>query len=715
MVSFKQRDATDCGPACLKYVAHHHRLRLPLPRLRQLVGTGFNGSSVYALVEAARGLGFSAKGVKGPVEALAGVPVPAIAHMLIDRRLWHYVVLVKWSPRHAWVMDPALGRVERWPHEKFKAVWTGVLVLLAPGDDFQPGDHTAPPWRRFWGLIAPHRAVLIQAFAGAMVSTVLALSMSIYVQKIVDGIIPEDNPHLLNLLTVAMLALLGFRLVLGVFQSLLSLRTAQRIDATLILAYYRRLLRLPQPFFDAMRVGEITSRVADAVKIRNFLNTALLNLLLNPLILGFSLWAMFFYSWKLALVSLALLPLNLAIYGVTNRLNREYQRRIMERAADFEAQLVESLNAQSLLRRFRLEEWAGLKTETRLVRLLKIVWGAAVGGLGCGTAMTLVTQAYLIALLWLGTQLVLEATLTPGQLMSCYTLANYLTGPLTALIGLNTTIQETLIASDRLFEIMDLELEKDQGSIEFTAQKAADIRFENVTFKHAGRLATLQEVSATMPAGRITMLAGESGCGKTTLLALLQRLYLPEKGRVFIGDIDIRYFTLESLRRGLVVVPQQTILLSGTVLENLAPGDPQPDMERLLQICRDVGVLESIEKLPQGFFTYLNENGVNLSGGQRQRLALARAFYLDAPILLLDEPSSALDAKSEQALMDLLVRLRNAGKTILLAAHNPRLAAIADHVITLAAGRVESVVSKNASPPAGPIDPSPRRLEPAMV
>jgi len=699
----------------LKYVAHHHRLRLPIPSLRQLVGTGSNGSSVYALVEAAKSLGFSAKGVKGPVEALAGVSVPAIAHVLIDRRLWHYVVLVKWSPRHAKVMDPAVGRVERWPHEKFKTVWTGVLILLAPGGGFQPGDHTSPPWRRFWGLIAPHKAMLIQAFAGAMVSTVLALSMSVYVQKIVDGVIPEGNPRLLNLLTVAMLVLLGFRVVLGVFQSLLSLQTAQHIDATLILAYYRRLLRLPQPFFDAMRVGEITSRVADAVKIRNFLNNALLNLLLNPLILGFSLWAMFFYSWKLALVSLALIPANLMIYGVSNRLNREYQRRIMERAADFEAQLVESLNAQSVLRRFRLEEWAGLKTEARLVRLLKIVWCAAVGGLGCGTATTLITQTYMIALLWIGTRLVLEAGLTPGQLMSCYTLANYLTGPLTALIGLNTTIQETLIASDRLFEIMDLELEKDQGSIEFTTQKAGDIRFENATFKHAGRLATLQEVTATMPAGQITVLAGESGCGKTTLLALLQRFYLPEKGRVLIGDVDIRYFTLESLRRGLAVVPQQTTLISGTVLENLAPADPMPDMERLLQICRDVGVLEFIEQLPQGFFTYLNENGVNFSGGQRQRIALVRAFYLDAPILLLDEPSSALDAKSEQALMDLLMRLRSAGKTILLAAHNPRLAAIADQIITLSAGRVESVVSKDASDPSRQIAAPPHRLEPAMV
>jgi ATP-binding cassette subfamily B protein len=371
----------------------------------------------------------------------------------------------------------------------------------------------------------------------------------------------------------------------------------------------------------------------------------------------------------------------------------------MERAADFDAQLVESLNAQSVVRRFRLEEDAGFRTEVRLVRLLRSTWNAAVTGLGCGTAAALFTQAYLIVLLWIGARLVLETGLSAGQLMSCYTLAGYLTNPIAALIGLNATIQETLIATDRLFEIMDLETETDQGNVEFTAEKAGDIRFEEVSFRHAGRPATLRDLSLTVPAGKITVLAGDSGCGKSTFLALLQRLYLPEKGRIFIGHLDIRYFKLESLRRHLAVVPQQSTLLSGTVLENLAPGCSQPDMERLLKICREVGVTEFIEKQPQGFLTFLNENGANLSGGQRQRLVLARALYLDAPILLLDEPSSALDARSEEALMDLLVKLRAAGKTILLAAHSPRLFAVADQIVTLADGRVKSVVTCPAGVP----------------
>ena len=191
---------------------------------------------MYALVEAARSLGFSAKGVKGPITALPGVPLPAIAHVLIDQRLYHYLVLVAWSRRDARVMDPASGRIEKWTHEQFTAVWTGVLILLAPGETFRPGDRTTSPWQRLWSLVGPHKAALIQAFAGAMASTVLALSMSIYVQKIIDSVIPDGNPRLLDLLTAAMLAILAVRLVLGVFQSLLSLRTAQCIDATLILA-----------------------------------------------------------------------------------------------------------------------------------------------------------------------------------------------------------------------------------------------------------------------------------------------------------------------------------------------------------------------------------------------------------------------------------------------------------------------------------------------
>jgi ATP-binding cassette subfamily B protein len=238
---------------------------------------------------------------------------------------------------------------------------------------------------------------------------------------------------------------------------------------------------------------------------------------------------------------------------------------------------------------------------------------------------------------------------------------------------------------------MDLELEKDQGTIKFTVQHTGDIRIETVGFKHTGRAAILHDVSVILPAGKISLLVGQSGCGKSTLLALLQRLYQPESGRIFIGKHDIQYYRLTDLRRHLAVVPQQTQLLSGTVLENLAPGDYQPDMARLIQLCREVSILDFIEKLPQGFFTHLSENGTNLSGGQRQKLAIVRALYLNAPILLLDEPTSALDAKAEEQLMRLLGKLRDEGRTIIIAAHTSTLLSMADVIVTMASGSVISI------------------------
>lgn len=691
MRSFKQRDLTDCGAACFAFVCEHYRLHLSLAQVRHALGTNQSGTTAASLVHAAQQLGFSARGVKGPPEALATVPLPGIAHCQLPGNRLHYVVLVRWTRRRAWVMDPAVGRVEKWPAARFLAQWTGVLILLAPGERFQSGDRTVSPLRRLWTLLGPHRGILAQSLLGAIVATALGLGMSAYVQGIVDHVIPDGNRPLLHVLGFAMVAMLIFRTVLTACQSLISVRMAQHIDAALILAYHRHLLRLPQVFFDTMRVGEIGSRIGDAIKVRHFLNATLVTLLLNPLIVLFSLGAMACWSPPLAALSLVLLPVNGLIYWAINRWNRDYCRRGMERAADYEAQLVETLQAQPTIRRFLLEPVAAWRHELRLVRLLKATGRAALGGIGANAAVTLATQAYLIGLLWIGAGLVLDVGLSPGQLMSCYTLAGYLSGPINGLVGLNESIQEALIATDRLFELMDLEREPDHGLIEFTHGHAGEVRFEQVNFRHAGRLATLQDITLALPAGRISALIGESGCGKSTLLALVQRLYLPESGRIFIGGHDLRHFRLRSLRRHLAVVPQQIQLWSGTVLENLAPGEEPPDLERVVHLCHEVGAHEFIEKLPQGYFTPLPENGGNLSGGQRQRIALVRALYRDAPILLLDEPTSALDHAAESQLLATLVRLRRQGCTVIVAAHSTGVLQIADIVVTLAGGKALTV------------------------
>ena len=285
-VRVRQRDSSDCAAACLASVAAWHGLRLPVARIRQLAGTDARGTTALGLVRAAEALGFRARGVRAAPEAIADVPLPAIAHVTKPGGRLHFVVLHDVLHRGIAVMDPASGRIERIRHEEWASRWTGVLVLLVPGDDFRPGGVPGSPTRRFWQLVRPHRTVLAQALLGAAVYTVLGLSTAVFVQNIVDRVLLDGDRRLLDLMGIAMLALLALQTRIGVVKGVLTLGTGQRIDAALVLGYYRHLLRLPQRFFDTMRVGEIISRVNDAVKIRAFVNDVALELTVDMLIVS---------------------------------------------------------------------------------------------------------------------------------------------------------------------------------------------------------------------------------------------------------------------------------------------------------------------------------------------------------------------------------------------------------------------------------------------
>lgn len=267
----------------------------------------------------------------------------------------------------------------------------------------------------------------------------------------------DKNLNLLNLMGIVMLLILLLRTFVGAMKSILALKTGQRIDAALILGYYKHLLTLPQQFFDTMRVGEIISRVNDAVKIRNFINNVSLDLVVNMMILIFSVCLMFVYSWKLALITLVSAPLFYLIYWAFNKLNRKYQRSIMESSADLESQLVESINSITTIKRFGIEDFANLKTESRFVHLLKNTYRSIHGAILAQGGIQFVSTGITIAILWIGSILVVDQELTPGTLMVFYSLVGYVLSPIGSLITSNQTIQDALIAADRLFQIMDLE------------------------------------------------------------------------------------------------------------------------------------------------------------------------------------------------------------------------------------------------------------------
>lgn len=684
----KQHDITDCGAACLASIAAHYNLQVPLARIRQYAGTDRKGTNILGLIEASKKLGFEAKGVRGDLESLFKIPKPAIAHIVIKEQLHHYVVIYGINKTHITIMDPGIGKLEKRTHEAFVKEWTGVLVLLLPNEDFKFGNQKVSIYKRFWFLLKPHKFILIQALVGAVIYTLLGFSISMYVQKLTDFVLVGGNTRLLNLLGIIMLFLFILQIIIGVFKDVFLIKTGQQLDARLILGYYKHLLKLPQPFFDTMRVGEIISRINDAIKIRAFINEVSLSLTVNILILIFSFALMFFYYWKLALIMLLIIPLYAFTYLITNKLNKKTERTIMERSADLESQLVESLNAVGTIKRFGLENFANIKTETRFISLLQIGYKSALNFVFTGTSSNFIAQLFTIILLWSGSYFVIEREITAGELMSFYAIVGYFTGPVSSLIGANKQIQSAMIAADRLFEIMDLEQEESNSKVILTNDKIGDITFKNVKFRYGTRIEVFHDFNLTIPKGKITAIVGQSGSGKSTLMSLLQNIYSIEKGRISIGDLDIKYIDTESLRELVSVVPQKIDLFAGNVIENIAVGEFVPDMERIIDICKSIGILEFIETLPNGFETYLGENGASLSGGQKQRIAIARALYKEPEILVLDEATSSLDSKSENHIQQTINALRKKEKTIVVIAHRLSTVINADVIVVLDKGKV---------------------------
>ena len=685
-IKIKQHDIKDCGAACLASIGNHFKVNLPIAKIRQFANTDKRGTNVLGIIEAAEKMGFTAKGVKGGFDALSQIPLPAIAHVIVKEQLHHYVVIYKVTKTEIQVMDPGYGKMVTYSYEDFQKIWTGVLILFAKNDDFVERNEKTSTFNRFWNLIQPHKTILIQALFGAVVFTILGLAMSIYVQKITDYVLVDGNRNLLNLLSISMIGIILLQVFIGASKSIMVMKTGQLIDAKLILGYYKHLLRLPQRFFDTMQIGEITSRISDAVKIRAFINEVAIDLIVNVFIVVFSFALMFTYYWKLALVILLIIPFYAIIYFLMDKFNKKVERKIMEDAAELQTQLVESVSHVRTIKEFGVEEFTNLKTENKFVKLLFTGFKSGLNTVFAGTSTQMLASLFTVILLWIGSGYVIDGEITPGELFSFYALIGYFTSPVASLISMNKTIQNAMIAADRLFEIMDLEREATENKIELNPELLGNITFENVSFRYGSRMEVFKNFNLQIKKGETTAIVGESGSGKTTLIALLQNLYPIKEGEIFIGDYDINQIHYESLRKYIGVIPQNLSLFSGSIIDNIALGDSFPNIQKIVDLSKQLGITEFVEKLPNGFETQIGENGAMLSGGQKQRIAIARALYKNPEILLMDEATSALDTNSEKIVKDTIDNFKLAGKTVIVIAHRLSTIANSDTILVMENG-----------------------------
>jgi ATP-binding cassette, subfamily C, bacteriocin exporter len=691
-IAIKQHDFSDCGATCLASVSEYYNLSLPISRIRQYANTNQKGTTLLGLREASIKLGFLAKGVKVSFEGLKDLPLPAIAHVLVKKdghEFPHYMVIYKVTDKYIQVMDPAHGKLEKKSLEEFEQLFTGFALILIPNEDiFVEKNEKFSNLKRISFLLKPHKYILIQAIIGAVLYTVLGFSVSIYVGKITDFVLVSGNKSLLNLMSIIVIGCLLLQIIYSVLKDIFILRTSQQIDSRLILGYYKHLFTMPQKFFDTMRIGEIMSRIGDAVKIRALINETALSISVNILIVIFSFILMFTYYWKLALIVSLVIPFYIAIYLIMNKLNRKVEREIMEKNAMMESQLVESIKNIGTVKRLSLEDFSKTRTELKFVDLLSSIYKSGLNGILSRTSTDFVSKLFTIILLWAGTYYAIDGEITPGELFSFYSIIGYFTGPASQLIGTNQAIQNAMIASDRLFGIMDLDREEIESKINLTSGSFGDIQFKNVDFSYELGRYIFKDLNLEIKKGSFTAFVGESGSGKSTIASLIQNIYYPTEGKILIGDYDLKYISKDSINKLVTTVPQNVELFDGSIAFNIAIGEPEPDMAKVIDVCKRVGAYDFIDAMPNGFNTFLGEFGANLSGGERQRISFARALYKDPDVLILDEATSALDTESELVIKKLVDELSKEGKTIIIIAHKLQSIKNADKIIALKKGEI---------------------------
>ena len=687
-----QQASSDCGVACLASVIRYFGGARSMEYLRHLSGTAIQGTTVLGLVEAVRQMGMEGDAFRvKDLYHLDKLEFPALLHVVIDQKFSHFVVCYGKKEDQYLLMDPSIGR--KWVSEEgLLEIWQSrTLVLVQPGAGFETSG-TSRQKKRKWilDLIRPDLPILlISGFLG-LVTTILGLAVAVFSQKLIDEFLPNQAWQKLSLGLVLLFVLLIGRSVLSYLRSSILVRQSKELNLRLISGFFEQLLGLPKVFFDSRKVGDITSRMNDSRRIQRALSVLTTELMVDSLVVAVTTTSIFIYSWQIGCLVLVFLPIYFLLIYQYHRPIKKGQEDLMVQYSGSESGFIDTLTGIG-----------AIKGESKSEQFLKMNGSAyekfqesdfSLGQVSNRLALMsqLAGVVFLVAVLAASCYLVAEKQMELGVLVAISGMLGMLVPAVNKLALSNLQIQEAQIAGDRLYEFVQLEQEPISGETE--VPNAIDqIQVANLSFRFPGRKLLFDGLSFELKKGKLSVLLGESGGGKSTILQVLMAFYPPISGSVLInGDRSLQDISKIGWRERVGYVPQDIKIFNGSLIYNICLNTNPVGYKEVIQRCQDLGLHEFFERMPQSYFTQVGEEGVNLSGGQKQLVGIARALLKKPKALLLDEFTGAMDRMTEQKMLDLILKLKEE-IPVLVVTHRIRLALMADEVLILDQGKLVEV------------------------
>ena len=675
-------NAADPGLAALVMLLRCHGIGAESGQIRHRCGTATIG--INEMLRCAKELGLKARAPTTNWDRLASTPLPAIAAL----RDGGFLILGKVAEDKVLIQQPSSPRPEAMTRAQFEAVWDGRLVLMARRakltDLTRRFDIT---W--FLGAIHKYRHLLGEVLVISFFLQLFALVTPLFFQVVIDKVLVHRSLSTLDVLMIGLVAIALFEGILGTLRTYLFAHTTNRIDVELGARLFRHMMALPISYFQARRVGDSVARVRELENIRQFLTSSALTLVIDLLFTFVFLAVMFYYSPLLTFAVLGAFPFYIGISAGATPLFRKRLDEKFRRGAENQAFLVESVTGVETLKAMAVEPQMQRRWEEQLAGYVTASFRVTSLSNTASQAVQVINKVVIAAILYLGAKLVIDGSLTVGELVAFNMLAARVSMPVLRLAQMWQDFHQARLSVDRLGDILNTMPEPS-----FSAARAAlpairgQITLEHVTFRYrVDASEVLHDVNFSVSPGQVVGIVGSSGSGKSTIAKLIQRLYVPESGRVLVDGVDLTMVDIAWLRRQIGIVLQENVLFNCSIRDNIALSDPTLSIERVIAAASLAGAHEFILELPEGYDTMVGERGNSLSGGQRQRIAIARALITDPRILIFDEATSALDYESERVIQQNMKQIAS-GRTVVVIAHRLSTVRNSDRIITIERGRI---------------------------